>query len=919
MPASPARATGTVVAYPLVNLDAHSNYTASPTADTTLSMTVGGTAVNVQDNLNSAQARFAVSGSQTVVITDSAGVTSARIRPLAFGMTPVIAGNTITFTLSGPENFAVDINGVKDALLVFADPLEVSPPQPTDSNVRTVTSFSGVNNTGSLETSALQSAINYVSSHSSTTPILYFPAGVYRTALLTIGSNVQVYLASGAVILADGNESDYTSLPGTVGSYASSAVLAVRGASNVKIFGRGLVDGNGYNLHTTYNQAMGIFDIFTDGGTSGLTVNDVMFTNSVMWQSHFQGSQSLAFTNVKFNNPVGNLGNQDDAFKINGSKNVTFTGGWLSSRDDAITFATTGTEAIYNTAGVSMTGTVIDSSGTASATIRFADLGSGQTMTGMNVSNIYDISYGRGMELRGDGGNSGYQGNWGTGTVLDNWDVESPAPIVHFGAGGSANVTISGITISNFTMPAGSSGGEIQGDSGNSWNNIHFSDIVIGGAVESDLASLGLTINSYATRVDVSADSAKTDLALPTASNPETTTTTSIASGYTASAATDGSFGTFFKSATSPTFPQYVTVTWPTSHTFSGVTVVCDWCQGQAPKNWLVEVSTNGTTGWTQVGASGDVSWRYFDSSNESRLVSFPAQTAKAVRIKLNSANNSFGQYQLDELEVSPANGTPTTTTQAYVNAASNLCLDDPSGSTTPSTFVDVENCTGAAQQQFTYTPSTETLTAEGLCLDSYGGGASPGTQLDLYTCWGTGYPSQQWTVNSAGQIISVESGLCVQEVGSTSGSLLQLQNCDSTNSAQIWGPFTVKAYKNTASSLCLDDPGASTTPSTFADVEACSGAAQQAFAYDSITGTMIAEGLCLDSYGGGNTPGTQLDLYTCHAGYPSQQWTVTTDGEIVSGESGLCVQENGATSGSQLALQYCDTGNHAQVWTPTP
>src|SRR5260370_912556 len=103
-------AAGTVTVYPLLNLDTHSNYTSTPSADPHISMTVGGTAVNVQDNLGSAQTRFEMDNNpETVVITDTAGVATAAIRPLAYGMAAVISGNTITFTLPQPENFAVDI------------------------------------------------------------------------------------------------------------------------------------------------------------------------------------------------------------------------------------------------------------------------------------------------------------------------------------------------------------------------------------------------------------------------------------------------------------------------------------------------------------------------------------------------------------------------------------------------------------------------------------------------------------------------------------------------------------------------------------------------------------------------------------------------------------------------------------------
>ena len=1049
--ATSERAAGTVVAYPLLDLDKYSNYTSDPSPDPNISMTVGGTAVNVQDNLGSAQTRFEMSDNpETVVITDTAGVTSAAIRPLAYGIQPVVSSDTITFTLPRPEDFAVEINGSKDALLVFADPLEVHPPRLGDSNVVNVMSFAGVNNDGVTETSALQAAVNYVSANSSTTPILYFPPGVYRTATLEIGSNAQIYLSSGAVLLADPNESDYPLLPGStgpggIGGTPTSAILAVRGASNVKIFGRGVVDGDGYNLYASYGQDMGIFDIFTDDGTNHLSVDDVMFTNSVMWQSDIQGSYDVTFSNVKFNNPQGNVGNEDDGFKVNGAYNVTFRNGWISSRDDTMTFAAVGPEAIYNTSNINMSGTVLDSSGTASASIRFADIGPGQTMSHINVSNIYDISYGRGMTFRGDGGNSPYQNSWGTGIVLNNWDIENPAPLVLFGSPGSADVTISGITISNISMPGGG-GGIIQGNATDVWQNIHFANIVIGGVVASDLNSLGLTINSYATGVDVAADSANTDLAIPTASRPETTTTTSIAPGYSASAATDGNFGTFFKSTQSSSLPQYLAVTWPVPHAFSGVTLVCDHCQGQAPTNWNVQVSPNGTTGWTTVGTSGNVSWQYDNGSYESYLVSFPAQTAEGVRIRINSANNEYGQYQIDELEVTPANSGPAATANttsiapgfsasaansgllgtffksaasptfpqyftlqwpapqtvgavtlvcdhcksqaptnwdvqaslngfsdwttvatsgnviwagpddgtrqadvvsfspvtamalrlrinnanlsggqyqidqvetrpassasiaAYQNRASDLCLNDPDGSTTGNTLADVEDCGGGAAQQFTYIPDTETLTAEGLCLAAHDGGYSPGTPVDLSGCSGAANPSQRWTVNANDQFVSSESGLCLQEDGATSGDQLELENCE-TSTAQ---------YVNQASGLCLGDPDGSTTPSTFGDVENCTGGANQQLTYDAVLQTLSTEGLCMDSYGGGASPGTRVDWYDCNDPEPSQEWTLNSSDQIVSGESGLCLQEDGTTSGDQLELEDCDASNQAQIWAPS-
>src|SRR5262249_34504318 len=71
-----AGAVSVVVPYPLINLDINSSYTAAPSGSPGISMSVGDVAVNIQSNLNVSQTRFAMAGSQSVVITVPGGVTS---------------------------------------------------------------------------------------------------------------------------------------------------------------------------------------------------------------------------------------------------------------------------------------------------------------------------------------------------------------------------------------------------------------------------------------------------------------------------------------------------------------------------------------------------------------------------------------------------------------------------------------------------------------------------------------------------------------------------------------------------------------------------------------------------------------------------------------------------------------------------
>jgi hypothetical protein len=647
----PAR--GSVVPYPLLNLDKYSNYTPTPVASSGISMTVGGVPVNIQDNLDSSQARFAMSGPQPVVITVSGGVSSADIRPAAFGIVPTISGDTISFILDEPRDIAVDINGVRDRLLIFADPLETNPPRPTDPNVADVMSFPGVENNGTLCTAAIQAALDYVSANHTRKNVLYFPNGVYETATLKIPSNVAIYLDSGAAILADPNINDYSQIaPNYADQTNVSALLLIRDVSNVKIYGRGVIDGGGHNMYDTYGQDLKLVTIYSSQGANHLTLRDIMFTNSMFYQSHFQGSNDIALTNVKFNNPEGGPPQNDDGFKVNASTNVTFNGGWISSRDDNITVAACcgTTEAIQSTRNINISNIVIDGSGTPSADIRFAFTDYGHTVSGIHVSNIYDIGTGRGEAflITPDGPGYNYNVNWG-GVTLDNWDIEEDTPLVHFDlSGNDLSVRVSDFTLSNIRM-LGTFDNFVLGSPGMTFDQIHFDNITVAGH-RTNWRTLDLGTDAYATHVYVNGVPAPVNLALSA-----TASTTSIQSGDSVSTANDGDWSTFFKGTMSPTFPQYLSLTWPSPQTVGAVTYVCDWCQGQGLTNWSIQTSTNGSTNWTTVASSGNVSWEYYNSTREFKTVYFPAvRNVKAVRLQINNANLDFGQYQIDQVEVFP-------------------------------------------------------------------------------------------------------------------------------------------------------------------------------------------------------------------------------------------------------------------------
>ncbi len=126
---------------------------------------------------------------------------------------------------------------------------------------------------------------------------------------------------------------------------------------------------------------------------------------------------------------------------------------------------------------------------------------------------------------------------------------------------------------------------------------------------------------------------------------------------------------------------------------------------------------------------------------------------------------------------------TPPPGGHAYVGGGSGKCVDDPNGSTTNNTQLEIWTCNGGANQSIVSTGGT--LQVEGKCFDAYQGGTANNTPVDIYTCGGGA--NQQWTVNSDGTVTGVQSGKCltVQGAATTNGSLLLLYTCNGKTNQQ--------------------------------------------------------------------------------------------------------------------------------------
>ena len=187
-------------------------------------------------------------------------ITSTTIRGLNTTITPAISGNTMTFSVSGPMKLSLEVNGnINRNLMIFANPVEVNPPSPTDPDV------------------------------------IYLGPGLYQQDY-TVPSGKTLYIAGGAVVQGG---------------------IVMDAATNAKVIGRGVLDrpdkigisaqftnqitidgiivnnygnldngGYGINLGNATNVVINNFKAFSnnkygDGidvfGGKNITINDVYF------------------------------------------------------------------------------------------------------------------------------------------------------------------------------------------------------------------------------------------------------------------------------------------------------------------------------------------------------------------------------------------------------------------------------------------------------------------------------------------------------------------------------------------------------------------------------------------------------------------------------------------------------------------
>jgi hypothetical protein len=116
----------------------------------------------------------------------------------------------------------------------------------------------------------------------------------------------------------------------------------------------------------------------------------------------------------------------------------------------------------------------------------------------------------------------------------------------------------------------------------------------------------------------------------------------------------------------------------------------------------------------------------------------------------------------------------------------SNRCLDVPGQSRANGTLLQIWDCNGGANQQWTLLSNGSLQVYGNKCLDVPGHATTAGTRVQIWDC--SGGANQQWNLNADGTVVGRESGLCLDVTGrgTANATAVEIWTCNGSSN-QHW------------------------------------------------------------------------------------------------------------------------------------
>ena len=271
---------------------------------------------------------------------------------------PYYCGNEYTVKLNGKEMFTSNTNIFSLFSLTPKTEytLEVSGHDPVKFTTASETCAVNVKDFGALgdgvhdDTINIQTAINCLPAGGR----LYFPEGTYNTAPICLKSHITLDISEKAVLLGLTDTERYPIIPGMVNDVVTGeevhtgtwegnsvpmhqALLFAEYAEDIRIVGKGTVDGNAQNSvwwvnvkeRTIARPRLLFFNRCKD-----ITVHGITAQNAASWQLHPYFSQNLDFLDLSINAPKDSP--NTDALDPEACDYVNIIGCKFSVGDDCI-------------------------------------------------------------------------------------------------------------------------------------------------------------------------------------------------------------------------------------------------------------------------------------------------------------------------------------------------------------------------------------------------------------------------------------------------------------------------------------------------------------------------------------------------------------------------------------------------------
>jgi hypothetical protein len=249
-------------------------------SDKYYSVKVNGIAVPVFDTPIASYAVFDMTGEVTVEVNTMYDVRWVDIRPLRTGLKPTYTGdNSFSFKLKQPENLSLELNGRirQQPLFIFAGKPETNRPSKSDKNV-----------------------------------IWYEGGKLYKDVKLELKDNQTVYIEGGAVV---------------------QGYLFAKGKKNIRICGRGILDGSlNKNDPTCDNRFIDLQDC------ENISIEDINLHNATTWQVALFHCNKAKITGIHIVSESGS----DDGMDICRCTNVVIDNVFAHTKDDCVAIKSQG-------------------------------------------------------------------------------------------------------------------------------------------------------------------------------------------------------------------------------------------------------------------------------------------------------------------------------------------------------------------------------------------------------------------------------------------------------------------------------------------------------------------------------------------------------------------------------------------------